>query len=88
MRNLHLASLLKDMYEKPQPTDGAYTKHLFWSCKACGKASVETEQIPELTEQAMLVKRLLQLIEELKFRASTLHVEGETVSFTVRFPAR
>jgi len=73
-------------YEKPEPSSDFYEKHLFWSCERCGEPSEETKQIPEPTEQTMLLTRLLRLVEENNLDGSTLEVKGRQVVFTASFP--
>ena len=68
-------------YEKPEPKTKFYVKHLFWSCEVCGTASEETRQVEELSEQAMLVNRLLKVTEEYDLRSSTIRVGNGTVTF-------
>lgn len=67
-------------YEKPEPSSDFYEKHLFWSCKRCDEPSEETKQIPEPTEQTMLLTRLLRLVEENNLDGSTLEVKGDNPS--------
>lgn len=69
-------------YEKPDPASESYAKHMFLTCETCGELSEELREIPELTEQLMLINRLLKIGED--YDVKSVSIQSDTRGITVR----
>jgi hypothetical protein len=57
-----------------------YTKTQWWSCQICGENEEASQEIPEPTEQTMLIKRLLRLGSDYDIKSFQLEVKGSEVT--------
>jgi hypothetical protein len=73
-------------YRKSQRNDDSIEKTEKWYCDSCQTEKVVVKEIPQPTEQSMLVNLLMGLSERYELAGSSITVEAFEVKAVFRFP--